>query len=180
VTTDDSRQRRRQDLTVTDLPGESVDPLAPDVLGARLADVFAVLGPLYRTTLRAIERNESLVGVAIGVRAVLEQIAAAGPQPVPRIAEALVLSRQFVRRMVNSAVEQGFAELRPNPAHRRSSLVALTAAGADAIADVKARELAVLRDATGDLTAGDIDACLRVLNTLTALMQEGSGASDDE
>jgi DNA-binding MarR family transcriptional regulator len=165
---------------VTGLPGESVDPLAPDVLGARLADVFAVLGPLYRRTLRAVEQNESVGGVAIGLRAMLEQIAAAGPQPVPRIAEALVLSRQFVQRMVNSAVEEGFAELRPNPVHRRSSLVALTVAGADAIADVKARELAVLRRATGNLTAGDIEACLRVLNTLTVLMKEGTGASDDE
>lgn len=48
---------------------------------------------------------------------------------VPDIARRLGLRRQSVQHNVNRLLAQGLAELVPNPAHRRASLVRLTAAG---------------------------------------------------
>lgn len=144
----------------------SATPLPPDELGRSLAEVFAVLGPLYRRVSRAVEDAERIEGVSIGVRAVLERLQATGPQPVPTIASALALSRQFVQRNVDAALAGGWVRTAPNPAHRRSVLIELTGEGAETIAAVTAREHAVLRTIGGDLTRADIDACLRVLRAL--------------
>jgi DNA-binding MarR family transcriptional regulator len=143
-------------------------PLEPEQLGRSLAEVFAVVGPLYRLAVRSVESEAAIEGLSIGARTVLEVLQAQGPRPVPRIAEALALSRQFVQRTVDSALDQGLVELRPNPAHLRSSLVALTASGAERIAQVKAREHAVLRAVGGELTGRDVEGCLKVLRHLLA------------
>lgn len=48
---------------------------------------------------------------------------------VPRIARRLGLTRQSVQRVVDDLTQTTHVELRPNPAHRRSPLVALTPHG---------------------------------------------------
>ena len=98
-------------------------PLPPEPLGRSLAEVFAVLGPLYRRAVRSVESDAAAHGLTIGVRTVLELAQAAGPRPVPRIAETLALSRQFVQRTVDAALEQGLVELKPNPAHKANAVV---------------------------------------------------------
>jgi DNA-binding MarR family transcriptional regulator len=145
----------------------STTPLPPDELGHRLAEVFAVLGPLYRRASRAVEDAERIEGASLGVRTVLEQLLA-GAQPVPTIAGALALSRQFVQRSVDAAAARGWVRTTPNPAHRRSVLIELTPEGAATIAAVRAREHAVLSAVDGNLTAADIESCLRVLRSLHA------------
>ena len=140
-----------------------------------------MLGPLYRRISRVVEDAERIEGVSIGVRAVLERLQATGPQPVPTIAAALVLSRQFVQRNVDAAAERGWVRTAPNPVHRRSVLIELTPKGARAIAAVAAREHAVLRTVGGDLTADDIDACLRVLRSVhTTVIGQERGDNGDE
>ena len=147
-------------------------PLAPDRLGERLTEVFAVLGPLYRRVARAVEQSEPIEGVSIGVRAVLDLLQLAGPQTVPQLSAAQDLSRQFVQRMVHDAVAEGYAVLEPNPAHQRSSLVALTPRGVAAITAVKAREHQLLRQVAGGLSDADIDTCLRVLAHMLAVFDQ--------
>ncbi len=43
------------------------------------------------------------------------------------------ITRQSVQRIADLLVDKGLAEYRPNPAHRRAKLVAMTPAGRDAI-----------------------------------------------
>lgn len=143
--------------------------LSPDELGQRLMEVYDRVGPLYRRAMRAVEITAGERGVSVGMRAVLDVLRQAGDQTVPQIAALLVLTRQFVQRMVNDALERGWVELRENPAHRRSSLVALTADGRAVIAAVIAGEHATMGTAPGDLTAADIDTCLRVLDAMLAV-----------
>jgi DNA-binding MarR family transcriptional regulator len=148
-------------------------PLAPGELGPRLAEVYAVIGPLYRRVARIVEQDSPRNGLSIGVRAVLERLEiAAAPETVPQIARTLELSRQFVQRMVNDALEQEFVELTPNPAHRRSSLVELTESGRAAIRAVQAREHAAMGRVGGDLTGTEIATTLRVLRHMLAAVQE--------
>lgn len=152
---------------------ENKEPLPPEVLAGRLSEVFAVLGPLYRRTTRALELKERKEGFPVGVRAVLELLRMGGrPMTVPQMGRTLALSRQFVQRMVNEAAGQDLVEAVPNPAHQRSFLIRLTDTGRTTIDALVARERVLLERASGDLTAADIDACVRVLTRMLALFED--------
>lgn len=148
----------------------STEPLDPDVLADRLAQVYLVVGPLYRKVLRIVERDEPEMGMSVGVRAVLDQLRRRGELTVPQIAREQDLSRQFVQRMVNEARAAGWVDVVDNPAHRRSHLIRLTSAGEQVIGTVVAREHRLLQRVGGDITQADVDATLHVLTEmLTAL-----------
>ncbi len=147
-------------------------PMDPDARARRLTEVFDLVGPLYHKVFRKVEQETPVDGVSVGVRAVLDLLDRHGPLTVPRMSRAQALSRQFVQRMVNDAVARGFAESRPNPAHRRSPLIALTPAGAEAVAAVTAHERTLLRQVDGDLTHEDVDACLKVLGRMLDLFAD--------
>jgi DNA-binding MarR family transcriptional regulator len=51
------------------------------------------------------------------------------PRSVAEIGRRMGMSRQGVQRVADVLVEHGYAEYRPNPAHRRAKLVACTEAG---------------------------------------------------
>lgn len=55
------------------------------------------------------------------------------PLPVAGIARTMGVTRQSVQRIADLLVARGLAEYRPNPAHRRAKLVAVTAAGQAAV-----------------------------------------------
>src|SRR5215203_1468558 len=69
-------------------------------------------------------------GLTAGHRGVLESLTRDGPRTVPALARARPVSRQHIQVLVNRLLELGLVETRQNPAHERSSLVALTPAGA--------------------------------------------------
>lgn len=142
------------------------DPLGPGELAGRLAEVFDVVGPVYRRAQRKVEESAPVHGLSVGVRAVLNLLRKQGPMTVPQMSRAQALSRQFVQRMVNEATARGLAESVPNPAHKRSSLIRLTGEGYAAIDALVAHEHALLGQVGGDLTGAEITACLRVLTRL--------------
>lgn len=147
-------------------------PLKPDQLAARLADVYAAIGPIYRKVARIVEHDELVNGMSVGVRAVLVQLIADGELTVPQIAREQELSRQFIQRMVNDARAAGFVELVDNPGHRRSKLVHLTRDGRSAIDAVVAREHELMGRVGGELTAPELDATLRVLAHMKAALDD--------
>ncbi|MET9296450.1 MarR family transcriptional regulator [Streptomyces sp. NPDC003077] len=150
---------------------KETDPdLLSEELTDRLTEVFDLVGPLYRRTHRKVEQDMSAEGLSAGVRAVLSLLREHGPLTVPQMGRAQALSRQFLQRMVNDAAARGLVQSVPNPAHKRSSLIRLTEQGQAAITAVIDRERAVLRQAGGDLTETEIDACLRVLSRLLEVM----------
>lgn len=55
------------------------------------------------------------------------------PLPVAEIARRFGIARQSVQPVADLLVERGLAEFRPNPAHRRAKLVAITEAGRSAV-----------------------------------------------
>ncbi|MEY9925455.1 DNA-binding MarR family transcriptional regulator [Catenulispora sp. GP43] len=147
------------------------EPLPPEELAVRLAEVYLLVGPLYRRVLRKVELDE-MEGVGVGVRAVLDMLRLNGPMTVPQMGRAQALSRQFVQRMVNDAAERGLVEAVPNPAHRRSWLIRLTEAGRAAIELVTAREHGLLGQVGGGLTQADVDACVKVLSSMLGAVSD--------
>ena len=148
------------------------NPLNPDRLAERLAEVYLVVGPLSRKVLRVVEQSQPVMGMSVGVRAVLDQLRRDGARTVPQMARTQDLSRQFVQRMVNDASTLGWVEAVDNPAHRRSPLIRITPDGERAIAAVIAREHALMSRVPGDLTGSDIDTTLRVLRAMLAGLED--------
>ena len=137
-----------------------------------LAQVFDLLGPLYRQTVRNLEQASTL---PVGVRAVLDLLRVRESLTVPRIADVLGLSRQFVQRCVNEAEEAGWVELRTNPAHQRSSLVVITESGRELVTGIRAGESESLAPVAATISRDDVAACVRVLTQLLDLVRLGPG-----
>src|SRR3954453_147684 len=101
--------------------------------GSRLYEVLEQIRPLVLNSARVVEASLKPLSLTVGMRAVLEVLAADGPATVPAIGERLDLARQGVQRHVNDLIARDHVESRPNPDHRRSVLIALTGAGAETI-----------------------------------------------
>ncbi|WP_188987151.1 MarR family winged helix-turn-helix transcriptional regulator [Saccharopolyspora thermophila] len=69
-------------------------------------------------------------------------LAGSGPRKLATVAEELGVNPSTVTRMVDRLVAADMVDRRPNPASRRESVLALTAAGADTVARVTARRRA--------------------------------------
>lgn len=143
------------------------EPLPPDELGHRVSEVFDLVGALYRRGLRTLEQDEADRGMSVGVRSVLVLLHRYGTMTVPQMARVMSLTRQFVQRMTNEAMDRGWAEATPNPAHQRSSLIRITAEGEAVVDAVLAREHALNRQVGGgELTGAELQACARVLKEM--------------
>ena len=89
-------------------------------------------------------------------------------QTVAEIGRRMGMTRQGVQRVADLLVEQGLAEYRPNPAHRRAKLLACTEAGYWAI-----RKIALVQRPWADRIAAEIgtEALHQALATTRALTQ---------
>lgn len=147
------------------------------VLQGREADLYKVIVAVRATFNRlksfADDLHEDL-GITAAMRAVLEHLAARGPDTVPRIAATKGVSRQHIQTIVNSLLDAQLVELRENPAHARSSLVALTTVGEQRFAVIRAREQHHLSRLAAAVDQTDLQA---VSTTLQALTRQLAGTT---
>jgi DNA-binding MarR family transcriptional regulator len=78
------------------------------------------------------------------MRGVLEVLLLRGPATVPNMARARGVSRQHIQQQVDALLERDLLERRNNPAHRRSSMFALSDNGRALIQNMRAEELKAL------------------------------------
>lgn len=140
----------------------------------QLYEILRHVRPLHQWSAKSVAETVAERGMTVAMRAVIEQVHEAGPQPVPQIARSLWLARQAVQRVVDEAVDQGLLWLGANPAHRRSRLVELTDDGRRAFQEVHRNELEVLAEVAAELDPADIDAAVRVVGTLTRAVRENA------
>ncbi|NOZ84945.1 MAG: MarR family transcriptional regulator [Deltaproteobacteria bacterium] len=103
---------------------------------------------LYHLLRAVVTRIHSDMDLTAAGRGVLRGLDRTGPQTVPQMARARPVSRQYIQAVVNQLGKRGLVELIPNPAHKRSSLVRLSARGkklADAVAQKEEALLAELQ-----------------------------------
>ena len=74
-------------------------------------------------------------------RTVLLSLARSGPRTVAQMAREREQSRQRFQPLVNALIADGLLEAAPNPAHRQSPLIALTAKGERAVQRVQQIEV---------------------------------------
>jgi DNA-binding MarR family transcriptional regulator len=132
---------------------------------------------VYHQLTRAAESLHVDESVTVAQRAVLEFVERKDSTTVPGIARARGVSRQHIQVHVNELETAGLVDLLPNPAHRRSQLVALTHEGAQTIAGIRKREAAAARTLDVDLSASDVaDLVDRLRQLRIALTQLTDGA----
>ena len=148
----------------------------PDQAAARLYDLIRLIRPAHRRLARSVSVHLDGTGLSLGGRAVLELLAETGPLSVAAAARQLFLARQQVQLVMDALDQQGHVQKRPNPAHRRSPLFALTDQGRAAFASLHARELNRLGDFAAQLEDADLSAALRVMTALV----DGFGAYEDD
>ncbi|MFI9537831.1 MarR family winged helix-turn-helix transcriptional regulator [Nocardia fusca] len=113
---------------------------------------------------------ENLAGPA-GLTAAWWQVLGAvlhEPLPVAGIARAMGVTRQGVQRIADLLVERGLAEYRPNPAHRRAKLVAITDAGHAAVARIAPRHAEFAARLTAELGVERLTEIVAALTDLSA------------
>lgn len=127
-----------------------------------------------RTGYHRLTRLATALGADLGLtppqRAVLEGLAA-GPRTVPDLARERGVSRQHIQTLANALAEAGLVETADNPAHRRSPLYRLTAAGRARFDALVAREAGPLEALAGALGHGEAARAGAILARLNAALE---------
>ena len=108
-----------------------------------------------------------------GRRGVLRSLQSGGPQTVPQLARSRPVSRQHIQMLVDGLAEDGLVEFVENPAHRRSRLVRLTAAGRQRFERMRARETEVFAALRLPIETGRLAEATAVLRQIKTAL-EGS------
>ncbi|MGW4846102.1 MarR family winged helix-turn-helix transcriptional regulator [Nocardia brasiliensis] len=99
------------------------------------------------------------------------------PLPVAGIAREMGITRQSVQRIADLLVDKGLAEYRPNPAHRRAKLVAVTDAGLAAVRRIDPQHAVVAQRLVAELgherLAATVDALTELSAALDAITETG-------
>ena len=127
--------------------------------------------PLMQSAEAVVEKGLAGTGLTVRMRAVLEILHRHGDGTVPDLASLLEINRQYVQLMVNETMASGFTERRPNPRHKKSSLVALTASGQSLIETVIAQEKALLDAIATDIDPAEVEAALKVVTKLAKFLK---------
>lgn len=119
--------------------------------------------------------------ISAAERAMLERLRGWGPATVPDLARLFIVSRQNIQVRMNSLLEKGFVEKRPNPTHRRSHLIALSDKGAALFEQIKQTEATLLETLFADIPAKEVRAGHGLMdkligNVLSELSEETGNA----
>ena len=96
-------------------------------------------------------------------RSILRDLDQLGPQTVPWLARARLVSRQDIPPIVNPPAREGLVEFAANPAHRRSPLVQLTSQGQALLEEVRRREREIPAPLELPVSAQEIESAPEVL-----------------
>ena len=96
----------------------------------------------------------------------------AGPFTVPQIARRLGVSRQHILRLTNDLATEDLVELVPNPDHKTSPLVTLTAAGRDTLAAINKAASSSNNAIQCEFTPENVARLRALLRQFTAIIKD--------
>lgn len=147
--------------------------------GAALTDViWLALRAGFK--LRAYGRRAGFISARGGVWGLLRSLKDEGPQTVPALARSRPVTRQHIQMLADAMAEDGLVAFKPNPAHKRSRLVTMTAKG-EQVYEALARKLAAMSDAlAADMDARKLANAAEALAQLVAKLDALLGDADEE
>lgn len=129
-------------------------------------EVTWLIRRLFRALAQLADGYLQAHGLSAADRAVLEFLYPDAALSVPEIAARYQVSRQHIQVTVNTLLEDGFLESRPNPRHKRSPLFALTHVGRELFNKIRAAEAEMLDALFDGIPADDVECTRRTLKTL--------------
>jgi DNA-binding MarR family transcriptional regulator len=93
------------------------------------------------------------------------------PRTVAEIGRRMGMTRQGVQRVADLLAEQGLAEYRPNPAHRRAKLLACTEAGYWAIRRISLATHPWANRIGGGIGADELRSAVATMRGLVAVLE---------
>lgn len=99
-------------------------------------------------------------------RSLLWSLYEEGETTVPQLAAERLVSRQIIQTQVNLLLEEGLVKFVPNPRHKRSKLLALTAAGKKLVEKMRDRETELLQQIGSPLSATEVKTTVTNLHAL--------------
>ncbi len=144
---------------------------APELLTGTALTVFRLNGQF-------LDVSEALAKPA-GLTAAWWQVLGAvvrEPLPVAGIARAMGITRQSVQRVADLVVDRGLAEYRPNPAHARAKLLALTDQGRAALTRIDPGHQEFAERLAGRLGEDGFREVLAALRKLSGALDALDGA----
>ena len=143
------------------------EPDPETAAGRALTDLVMATFTLHGRFMAAAEEMAAAGGITAArwqvIGACLDQ-----PRPVAEIARRMGMTRQSVQRTADLLAERGLVEYRPNPAHRRSKLVACTEAGYWAVRRICLLQHPWAARVGGEIGAAELDAAVATIQRLTA------------
>lgn len=147
--------------------GEWPAPAPQSDAGALLTEIILTT---FRLNARVLEAAQGLAAAG-GLTAAWWQVLGGvleEPRSVAQISRQMGVSRQGVQRIADLLVEQGLADYRANPAHRRAKLLACTEQGYWAV-----RQISVVTHPWSDRIGGEVGAqpLRQALETMVRLVE---------
>jgi DNA-binding MarR family transcriptional regulator len=142
---------------------------APPVIEEKLRNLLVEVNSLSNR-LRQLYAHTSLPS---GEQHVLEILVHAGPQTVPQLARLRSTSRQNIQILINRLEREGCVSLRPNPAHKRSSLVTLTGRGEELQTVASAERTNVVATLTPHVSQAALTSAVELLGGIRRILSNG-------
>ncbi len=128
---------------------------------------------LFRSLAQKANENLAQYLLTVADRAVMEFLFPHEQLSVPEIASRYRVSRQHVQVTVNSLRKKGLLESRPNPRHKRSSLMKLSDKGGELFAAILTKDKETVDKLFSEIPAEDRKTTRRTLETLLRELPQG-------
>lgn len=133
--------------------------------GQSLTELILEVFPLHGDILTAGDG----IGAELGLTSALWQVLGAledAPLTVPQIGRVMGLTRQSVQRSINIMERDGLVELIPNPDHKTSSLVQMSAKGRTTFQKIMHLQVLWSNKLAEGMKADELKTAIRVLRSL--------------
>jgi len=165
-------------LTLGQLGGSSTTPERPAraVSGerhrhARLARLIEAAQDVARRCHTATVLTQDRRGLSKGRLSLLRELEREGPQTVPQLARALLVSRQHAQVVANWLAESGYVDFVGNPAHKRSRLLRLAAAGSQLVSELERSERQLFEALRVEADPGEVERAAEVLQRVSSALK---------
>ena len=137
-----------------------------------LTDLIDEIRQTFNALAVAVDELHAESAISAHLRAVLEYLLRNGPTTVPDIARARRVSRQHIQTAVNELRALLLVDSRPNPSHRRSPLMELTAEGQSTIVEMRRLERLAFEHCFVDVDPADVAIAADTVRALRQAIPE--------
>jgi len=128
---------------------------------------------IFRQMGRVASESLEEFGITAADRAVMEFLYPNEALSVPAIAERYDVSRQHVQVTVNALMQEKLLKKEPNPRHKRSDLISLSAAGKKLFRRIRKQDAVLVENLFADIPERQLSATLKTLQACNKRLHEG-------